>query len=283
MKINKIEVNITFFIISLGMFLLNFHNFSFISLLFGFILATLMIKLSDKTNLYNYKITKFILFLITIIIQPIYLNKITYFISSNILRNYSGIVISLLLIITCLLITKKGYHTIIKVVLLSNYFFIFILILGIFLSSFYLKIENYDLSIINDNNLFINSLYYGICIFYIYLICYLKNAKFNIKTFIYSNLFNLGYYLFIIGILGNTLLNIYEYPYIVIYKKINLLNFIERIEFIFSINYLFCLFYLFIFIHFSIKNNLIIKKNKYKSLILIVITILIFITSILIN
>ena len=283
MKINKIETNITFFILLFSNFLINFHSLSILSIIIGSILAFLLITLTNNLNLTKYKLTKIIIFLISISILPIFLNKITYFISSNILRNYSGIVISFLILLTSFILIKKGYHTIIKVVLLSSYFFIFILILGIFLSSFYLKIENYDLSIINDNNLFINSLYYGICIFYIYLICYLKNAKFNIKTFIYSNLFNLGYYLFIIGILGNTLLNIYEYPYIVIYKKINLLNFIERIEFIFSINYLFCLFYLFTFIYFSIKNNLIIKKNKYKSFILIVITILIFITSILIN
>lgn len=283
MKINKIEVNITFFILLFANTIINFHNLSILSITFGSILAFFLIMLANNLNLTKYKLTKIIIFLISILILPIFLNKITYFISSNILRNYSGIVISFLTLLTSFILINKGYHTIIKVVLLSSYFYIFILILGIFLSSFYLRIENYSLSIINDNNLFINSLYYGISIFYIYLICYLKNSKFNIKTYIYSNLFNLGYYLFIIGILGNTLLNIYEYPYIVIYKKINLLNFIERIEFIFSINYLFCLFYLFIFIHFSIKNNLNIKKNKYKNLILIVITILIFITSILIN
>ena len=283
MKTNRIETNITFFIVLFANFLINFHYLNFLSIIFGSILAFLLILFTNSLNLTKYKLTKFIILLISIFLTPIYLNKITYFISNNILRNYSGIIISFLILLVSFILIKKGYHTIIKIVLLSSYFFIFILILGIFLSSFYLKIENYNFNIVNIDNLFINSLYYAINIFYIYLICYLKFTKFSIKTFIYSNLFNLGYYLFIVGILGNTLLNIYEYPFMIIYKKINLLNFIERIEFIFSLNYLFCLFYLFVFIHFNIKNNLNIKKNKYKNLILIVITILIFITSIMIN
>lgn len=282
MKINKIEVNITFFIISLGMFLLNFHNFSFISLLFGFILAALMIKLSDKTNLYNYKITKFILFLLTIIIQPIYLNKITYFISSNILRNYSGIVISLLLIITCLLITKKGYHTIIKIILLSSYFFVTLLIISIFLSSFYLEIENYSTNLLT-NNIFSNSIFYAIMLTYIYFIIYgPSNAKISFKFLLINFLYQLFTYLFIIGILGTTLTNLYEFPFIIIFKKINILDFIERIEFIFSLNYLFSFYYFLIISFYQIK-SFIDKKKKYSNIFLLLITILIYIISLLIT
>ena len=46
MKINKIEVNITFFILSLAIFLLNFNQFSLYSILIGSILAYLLIMLN---------------------------------------------------------------------------------------------------------------------------------------------------------------------------------------------------------------------------------------------
>ena len=117
MKINKIETNITFFILLFSNFLINFHSLSILSIIIGSILAFLLIMLTNNLNLTKYKLTKIIIFLISISILPIFLNKITYFISSNILRNYSGIVISFLILLTSFILIKKGYHTIIKVVL----------------------------------------------------------------------------------------------------------------------------------------------------------------------
>lgn len=282
MKINKIETNITFFILLFSNFLINFHSLSILSIITGSILAFLLIMLTNNLNLTKYKLTKIIIFLISISILPIFLNKITYFISSNILRNYSGIVISLLLIITCLLITKKGYHTIIKIILLSSYFFVTLLIISIFLSSFYLEIENYSTNLLT-NNIFSNSIFYAIMLTYIYFIIYgPSNAKISFKFLLINFLYQLFTYLFIIGILGTTLTNLYEFPFIIIFKKINLLDFIERIEFIFSLNYLFSFYYFLIISFYQIK-SFIDKKKKYSNIFLLLITILIYIISLLIT
>ena len=148
---------------------------------------------------------------------------------------------------------------------------------------FYLKIENYDFPIIS-NNLFNSSMLYAFLIFYIYLLTFkLSNAKFNFKIFLLSTCYHLFNYLFVIGILSNTLINLYEFSFIVIYKKINLLNFIERIEFIFSLNYLFCFYYFFVLNFYYLTSNLKIKNEKNKLIITSLISIFIFIISLLIT
>lgn len=283
MKISKIEVNITFFMLSLAIFLLNFNKFSLYSILIGALLAYLLIKLNENINITNFKYSKLVITIISFLIEIIYLNKLTYFISSNILRNYSGIIISLLLIISSLLLIKKGYHTIIKVILLSSYFFLIVTILGIVLGSFYLKAENYNFTII-QSNLFNSSILYTFLIFYIYLLTFkLSNTKFNFKIFLISICYHLFNYLFVIGILSNTLTNLYEFSFIVIYKKINLLNFIERIEYIFSLNYLFCFYYFFVLNLYYLKSNLKIKNKKNQLIIISLISLIIFFISLLIT
>ena len=87
MKINKIEVNITFLILSLSVFLLNFSNFTPLAIIFGFLLSFFLILLTEKLNLSKYKLTNICLLIISLIILPIYLNKLTYFISNNILNS----------------------------------------------------------------------------------------------------------------------------------------------------------------------------------------------------
>ena len=47
---NKIENQITFFLITIATFLLNFKSFSLFSIIFGFFLATLFILLFEKLN-----------------------------------------------------------------------------------------------------------------------------------------------------------------------------------------------------------------------------------------
>ena len=283
MKINKIEVNITFLILSLSVFLLNFSNFTPLAIIFGFLLSFFLILLTEKLNLNKYKLTNICLLIISLIILPIYLNKLTYFISNNILKDYSGIVISILLLISSLFLIKKGYHTIIKVVLLSSYFIILILLLGL-LSSIYFKLDNFTINILKDNNLFRNTLLYSFLIYYTYFLTYGESSSLvNKKTLLISSCCHLLSYLLIIGILGLTLTNLYEYVYIVIYKKINFLNFIERIEFIFALNYLFCFYYFFLFSFYKVQSilNKVIKKDKLLTLTLVIISIIIFTISIL--
>lgn len=75
MKINKIEVNITFLILSLSVFLLNFSNFTPLAIIFGFLLSFFLILLTEKLNLTKYKLTNICLLIISLIILPIYLKN----------------------------------------------------------------------------------------------------------------------------------------------------------------------------------------------------------------
>ena len=125
---------------------------------------------------------------------------------------------------------------------------------------------------------------YSFLIYYTYFLTYGESSSLvNKKTLLISSSCHLLSYLFIIGILGLTLTNLYEYAYIVIYKKINFLNFIERIEFIFALNYLFCFYYFFLFSFYKVKSilNKVIKKDKLLTLTLVILSIIIFIVSIL--
>ena len=285
MKTTKIENQITFFLITLATFLLNFKNFSLLSIIFGFLLSLLFILLFEKLNIKNKKITKYILLLISIIMMIFTLNQISSFISDNMLREYSIISISFSLLLSSFILGNKGYHTIIKVILLATYFITFITILGLFLNFPYININNLNFNIIKTNNLFKETLYYTFFIIYSYFLIYpVSNTKFKCKDLLISTSYQIFIYLLIISILGLTLTNLYEYPYITIFKKVDLIDFVERIEIIFSLNYLFCFYFFLLLNYYQIRNILEkkIKKDKNLKIILILICILIFITSILI-
>ncbi len=284
MKTKKIEVNITYFILSLAIFLLNFNSFSPLAIILGSFLNFLIIKLNEKINFLNNKVSKFLIFLLSFLFLIIYLNKLTSFISFNMLRNYSTILISLALLISSYFLVIKGYHTIIKVILLSSYFLLFIFIIGLILTSFYLDFNNFNLGIFKSNNLVFETFYYTFLMFYLYSLLYLPSkAKFSFQDLMISNFLNLSFYFFVVGILSKTLVDIYKYPYLIIYKKINLINFIDRIEIIFAFNYLFCFYYLFLLMYYELKREIkTLKKNKVPRLVFLILSIFIFITSVLI-
>ena len=79
------------------------------------------------------------------------LNKISSFVSDNMLREYSLISISFSLLFSVFILGNKGYHTIIKVILLATYFILFITILGLFLNFPYINISNLYFSSIQYN------------------------------------------------------------------------------------------------------------------------------------
>ena len=93
MKTNKIENRISFLIISLGIFLLNIKSFSLLGIITGSLLSFLVILFFQKTNIYKFKFFKIFLIIFSFLFLIICLNKLTYFISDNILRNYSLIFI----------------------------------------------------------------------------------------------------------------------------------------------------------------------------------------------
>ncbi len=283
MKTLKIESRITYFILTLALFLLNFHKFNLLAILFGSILALLSILFFEKVNLTKFKFWKIFLISISFLFTIFYLNKITYFIGDNILRDYSTITISLTLLLTIFLLANKGYHTIIKVIILSSYFLILGIILGFATNILYINMDNLNLTIFNFNNLIAESISYSLIFIYSYFLVYpISNTKFKKLDLIIPLVYQIFLYLIIISILGTTLTNLYIYPYITIFKKVSLIDFIERIEIIFAIFYLFYFYFLLLLAFFQIKSNLefLIKKDKPLKLTLIFLTILIFFFSI---
>lgn len=283
MKIKKIENRITYFIITTAIFLLNIKNLSFLSILSGTLLSILFILLFEKTKIYKFKLTKIVLFITSIIFMILNLNKITYFISDNILREYSTIAIGFSILTSIYILGNKGYHTITKVILLASYFIFLFFIIGFLTTFIYIDFTNLNISILNTTNILNNSLYYAFLITYTYFLIYpTTNTKFKIKDLLITTTYQIITYILIFLISGNTLFNLYQYPYILIYKTVDLIDFIERIEIIFSMNYLFTFYFLILISYYQIKFILEskIKKDKKLKLILIFISFFIFFTSI---
>ena len=279
MKTIKLENKLTYFLLSYSLFLLNFNNISIISILIGSIISLPIILLLNK-----FKINKIFISILSLPILIYYLNKITYFINDNILKEYSLIIITLTLLLSIFILGNKGYHTIIKVILLSSYFIIFISILGIIITIPYININNININIINNNNLLTKTIYSTFIFTYSYIIIYpITNTKFKIKDLSITTIFQILKYLYIYSILG-ILINYLKYPYITIFKKINLLNFIERIEILFSLNYLFIFYFILVLSYYQIYNILKIKinKKKYLNIILIFLYFFIFLISMII-
>ena len=280
MKPIKLENRITFLLLNISLFLLNFKHISLLSIICGTVGVIPIIKLFDILNIYKYKITKIILLILSILSLTYYLNKISYFIGDNILREYSIIPISLTLLISIFILGNKGYHTIIKVVTIASYFILFNFIIGLLILIPYIDIGNINISILKDNNLLINTSIYILSIIYAYFLIFkISNTKINNTDLLISNSFNL-----ITLVLINTILSILtkfiKYPYVTIFKKVNLLGFIERIEIIFSMNYLFIFYFLILFIYYQIRFILGKKFHiKRLNITLAIITFLIFLGS----
>ena len=75
MKIKKIETRITYFIITIGLFLLNIKYLTLLSIIISNILALLFIFLFEKLNLSKFKLTKFLIMIISFIYLIFNLNK----------------------------------------------------------------------------------------------------------------------------------------------------------------------------------------------------------------
>lgn len=278
MKTNKLENRLTYFILTYALFLLNINNISILSILIGSIISLLFILLIK-----NIKINNIFISILSIPILIYYLNKISYYIGDNILKEYSIIIITLTLLLSIFILGNKGYHTIIKVIILSTYFILFISIIGIFLTIPYININNLNINILNTNNLLNNTLLSTFIFTYSYLLIYpITNTNFKNKDLIITSIFHILKYISIYSILG-LLINYLKYPYITIFKKVNLLNFIERIEILFSLNYLFIFYFLLVLIYYQIFNVLKnkINKKKYLNITLIFLYFFIFLLSML--
>ena len=248
---NKIELNILFFIITEGFILLFFPKISFLNIIIGSLISIILIMISKR-----FDINKFRYLLLAIVIPFIIIvfYKIIIFIQDIYLNNFSLIIIGFSFLIVSLYLISNGYHTFIKVVEISGYLLLFIKIL-----SFILSINLIDISNINNNYfLTINSnfIYFGLSIFLLYqCINYLFSYQLKIKTITLSIV---NPFLIIILsniIIGNSLFNIYKYPYVKYLQRIKYFDFIERMEGLLSFEYLYSFVILFTFLLFLVKYN----------------------------
>lgn len=237
MKKNKVENSILLFIIIRSLFLLFFSKLSITDLILGSIFGLLLIIIYQKLNFKKYNLFKMILITFFSFISFLFLYNISYYIKDNILKNYSVIIIGITLLLLCIYIVNKGYHTLIKTMELSTYILIIMFIFSIGLLIPYIDMNNFA-----NINYFVSKkfIYISLLIFLSFIaINYLNDYKLNYKVYLLSIVNIIFIKLLIIGILSQTLENVFNYPYISVLKKISYFDFFERLEGILALQYLF--------------------------------------------
>lgn len=307
----------TFFLLNSFIPLIGYHMItkinsttSLISIIIGFFLITIFIYLIK--NIFYYKSnltiiekidnifpkTKYIflvIILIIIVTSLLYsLNNLVTFINYYILKNVSLIVITFSFLVTVYYALTKNIDTIFRLAEICFYIYIFIFIISILGVSKYVNLYNVKPLLASPiNNTITSSFIYllssVIPLFLLGIIPLNKVNKTKKSDFtlmratrlssilIFINLFS------IITTLGIELVNIYENPDIILYKKISFLNILERLETTLAFNNILnSFFFILIGIYFLkelIINIFKIKKEKEKlSLSLIVFTLMIIST-----
>lgn len=237
----KIEHSILVFILIEAIFTLFFFKLNYLEILLGFTLGIILILLSNlipKNNFFKLR-----LFISSFIIGIYVLFKISNFINYNLLPNHPFIIIFISFLLATLYLVKKGYHSFIKAIEITSYFFIFIKLISFLLLVPKININNfYNISVNIENYRFIY-LSLAICLIY-NSIYYITNNKPSIKILFISFINTLFIKTLCILVLGNSLTNIYNYPYLNALKRIKYLDFIERCDGILSFEYLICFYVL---------------------------------------
>ena len=243
MKEKKIELNILVFILIEGLYLLFFFKTSLLNIIIGTILGIILILITK--NIQNNKITSIFLFIISLLLCINILNKITNFISINILSNYPTLIITITFLLVCIYLAFKGYHTYIKSLEITFYFYLLVKIVSVILLLPNINIHNFNYQLLEQAHFSINSLYIALTLLFLNLSTrYLTNYQVKNNVFIISTLNPIIMKILAISIIGTTLFNLYNYPYFSILKKIKYLEFIERMEGILSFEYLVCFIFL---------------------------------------
>lgn len=244
----KIEINILTIIIIEAIFLLYFVKLNLLSILLGILLGIILIKYTKNIKP-NY-ITKTILQILLIPFYLLTIYKIANFIQYNFLNNYSIIMLTILIFILSIIITKKSYHTFIKSTEILFYIILIIKIISFILCLPLINFNNF----IFQFNIDYHFVYISLSVVLIHrYILYLTNYNINGKNILVSFINPIYIKTFLILILGNNLTNIYQYPYVNYLKRIKYFDFIERIDGILSFEYLFCFIILLSFVLLSIK------------------------------
>ena len=255
----KIEINLLSIILFEGIILLFFFHESLLNILLAGTINLFFLPLIKRIK--KKKIMDIFLLIISIIIIILLLSTITNFIIHNILKQYPSIIIILTVIIISYLLSQHGFHPFIKSLEICFYFFLIIKII-----SFLLLLPNIDFANFNHqllNQLAINQNLFLITVSFFFLniiINYLTNNLPNKNFFALSIVNPLIIKILSLSILGQTLVNLYQYPYVNIFKRIKYFDFIERMEGILSFEYLFSFIFLISFFFLFIKT--IIKKTR---------------------
>lgn len=285
MKNKKIELNILFLILIESIFFLFFFHESLLNIILGSLLALILIFMYQKLRLKENLITKASLLIILLILGTLVLQRSTNFVEYNILKNYPSLVIKLLFLFISFFLASKGYHSFIKSLEISGYLIIFLYLSSLLLVIPNIEFNNFNIQLIEELRINNHFLHFALIIFLIYvMINYLNKHQLNIKGYSISIINSCFFKVITIGILGKTLTDLYQYPYINILKRIKYLDFIERMEGILSFQYLFIFFFLLAFILLTIRYLIMDifkrKNDKTTNIILAVLSLLIFILSI---
>lgn len=202
-----------------------------------------IIEIISSFKLFKYPIL--ILLIITLGLSIIYsLNNLTSFINYYILNSVDYFTISITLIITIIYLTSKGLNTITRISEITFYLYIFLFLLGCLGLYKYIDLNNLKPFLTNNlsNHIKASTNFFSYNILPIFLILSLKDEKKDNNTLIVFTIISLLIILIqtilVISVLGINLTNIYVYPDIMIYKKISLLNILERVEVFLSFNQL---------------------------------------------
>lgn len=296
MIINKRQSSIILFYLSISFMLFTSVNiFTKISInnailiiVLGSIISYFFI--SFYINLLKKKRTNILLEIINILVTSIILifavNKMTLFISNNLLKNVNTFIILASFILLVYYINHKGIKIMAKTAELFSYIFLIIFILS--LISLFQYVDFKSISIIN--NFDVIKLVKGITsyviltvapIYFLFQVTEIEiGEKYLKKYYIISCIYILINLLLVLSILGGDLTNIYINPEITILKKISFLNIIDRMENLFSINmFASGFFFISIAVYVLVDNINKLFKIKKKDLTLSLVIIFLFILS----
>ena len=237
----------------------NSSYLSFIPIIIGYILGYIILNIYMNKR---YKLNNIVLLLIDIILLIYILFNLSYQANSFFLNNTPTIFIIILFLIVIIYGSSKKIDGISNLSLILFPINILLILLGILFN-----IENYSIIGINTINLtsILINIIITLIISIIPIIIYLNtNNNYNKKYILIGYILG-GLTISIISIncifsINYTLINNYLFPEYITYKKIHLLNFIERIENIISIYSLIDFAILGIILMLNMK-NILIKKD----------------------
>ena len=187
MNNQKIENKLLLFILIRGIFLLFCSHLNISEIIISGVIALVFIIVLEKINIKKTKIFSLIFLFILLITSIITLPTITLFITNNIAKNFTNILIGITILIIALYICFLGYHAYIKTVELSCYLLFIYIVFSIIFAIFYVKFDN--LSYLTQPTIFLDFQYSNIIKFSFFLVIiylslnYLNNYTINILRY----------------------------------------------------------------------------------------------------